>query len=365
MNQTEEYRDVWVYTATEKDGLPKNSQEVIAAGRIVADKLGQKLVAVMLGPSLGSSPREAIEFGADRVLAIENEDLEDMLNLKYVDLLHRLAVERRPYAFLFVADELGKDIAPRLAYRLKTGLATDNIELDVGSFTNPRANETYKDLVIQIRPDFGTRVAKIFTPKNRPQMATIRPGNFKPLTRDSSRKGEIEQLRLQVNDDYGARVTALAEMPPPKVDLRGANVVISLGLGILKDGKGQPRDPRTALQMAEELKREIERRYGIKAEIGVSRALLYAELKELEGLISVENQVGQTGATVSPDVYIALGISGAVQHVVGMRRSKKIVAVNTDPRAPIFQIAHYPIVGDLYEVLPEILERVRSIGRKN
>jgi electron transfer flavoprotein alpha subunit len=365
MSEKGEYRDIWVYVTIDKENraLSKNSIEVIAAGRIVADKLKQKLVAVMVGEKLGEAPQEAIAYGADKVLALESSTFTDMLNLKYVDALYELSKERMPYAFIFVADEQGKDIAPRLAYRLKTGLATDNIELDVGSFTNPRANETYNDLVIQIRPDFGTRVAKIFTPKNRPQMATIRPGNFKPLPRDGSRTGEVELIQYQPEKEYRAKVIELFEVPPPKVDLRSANVIISLGLGILKDGKGQPRDPREAFNLAKEFKHLVEQKLGMRAEIGVSRALLYAGLKELEGLISSENQVGQTGVTVTPDVYIALGISGAVQHLVGMRRSKRIVAVNIDPKAPIFQVAHYPIVGDLYEFLPAMVERLKGVGR--
>jgi electron transfer flavoprotein alpha subunit len=355
------YRDVWVYVQREGDKLSREALELIAAGRKVADKLGQKLVAVMLGYKLGQLPSMCLQYGADSVIYADAEELSDRLNLRYVDFLARLVRERKPYAFLFVADELGKDLAPRLAYRLKTGLATDNIELEVGDFVNPRLNETYKDLVIQIRPDFGTRVAKIYTPKHRPQMATIRPGNFKPLSRnDKVVMNSVEKLEFLNSKTYRAVVKEIVELPRPKVELRDAQVIISLGLGVLKDGKGNPRNPREAYEMADELKSIISSKFGIKAEIGVTRALLYAEVKELSGLVVPERQVGQTGATVSPDVYIALGISGALQHRVGMQKSKKIVAVNIDPNAPIFQIAHYPIVGDLYEFLPEMIRRLKN-----
>jgi electron transfer flavoprotein alpha subunit len=139
-------------------------------------------------------------------------------------------------------------------------------------------------------------------------------------------------------------------------------VVISLGLGILKDASGRPRDPREALKFAMQLKQVLEERYHLRTEIGASRALIYAEVKELQGLIGKENQVGQTGTTVKPMVYIAVGISGALQHRVGMQNSSKIVAVNLDPKAPIFRIAHYPIVGDLYEELPRLIQ---AIGGKS
>ncbi|MEM3638271.1 MAG: electron transfer flavoprotein subunit alpha/FixB family protein [Conexivisphaerales archaeon] len=362
-NQNPDYRDVWVYVQRDGDRLSREALEILAAGRKVADKLGQKLVAVMLGYNLADLPLVCLQYGADSVIYADSDQLADRLNLKYVDFLERLVRERRPYAFLFVADELGKDLAPRLAYRLKTGLATDNIELEVGDFVNPRLNETYKNLVIQIRPDFGTRVAKIYTPKHRPQMATIRPGNFRPLERmNRVVANSAEKLQFLNTKTYRAVVKEIAELPKPKVELRDAQVIISLGLGVLKDAKGNPRNPREAYDMADELRNIISSRFGVKAEIGVTRALLYAEIKELSGLVIPERQVGQTGATVQPDVYIALGISGALQHRVGMQKSKKIVAVNIDPNAPIFQIAHYPIVGDLYEFLPEMISRLKRVG---
>jgi electron transfer flavoprotein alpha subunit len=192
-------------------------------------------------------------------------------------------------------------------------------------------------------------------------MATVRPGNFTPLQPDPKRRGRLEKFEVE-DRDYPARVREVVELPPPELDLSGADVVISLGLGILKDGSGRPRDPREAYRLAEQLRDDIHRRYHMKAVIGASRALVHAEIKELEGLISKANQVGQTGTTVSPKLYFALGISGALQHRVGMLGSGKIVAVNTDPNAPIFKIAHYPIVGDLYEELPKLIEIVGEKG---
>ena len=351
-----EATDVWVYLQYSKGELTQDSLEVIAAGRKVADKLKQKVVGVVIGYKVEQFAKEALAFGADRVVYVDAPEYDTYLNLRYIDAIHEMVAEKRPYAFLFVANELGKDLAARIAYRVGTGLATDNVQLEVEDYTNP-ALGSFKDLLIQIRPDFGTRLARIYTPRHRPQMATIRPGNFAPLKRDASAKGTLERF-TPVSKDYPASVKGVEEVPPPKMDLRGAKVVISLGLGILTDGAGKARDPREAYQLALKLKDALEKRYGAKTEIGATRALIYAELKELDGLISKSNQVGQTGTTVSPLLYFAVGISGALQHRVGMRGSHKIVAINNDPGAPIFKIAHYPIIGDLYEEIPKLISRL-------
>ncbi len=356
-----DYKDVWVYLQREGDQISKESLELLAAGRKVADKLDQRLVGLIVGHDLGGIAEAAVAYGADEVIRVDHPSLAKYFSLRYIDILASLVRERNPNAFIFLATEIGKDLAPRLAYRVRTGLATDNIELEVEDYYNPQFKETFKNLMIQIRPDFGTRVAKIYTPRHRPQMATIRPGNFKPLEPDWSRKGRIERIEVDESSRvYSAIVKEIRELPGAGVNLKDAQVVISLGLGSLRDKNGNPRNPRDAYALALKLKEAIERRYRLKTEIGASRALIYAELKELEGSISKENQVGQTGTTVSPSVYFALGISGALQHRVGMQKSKRIVAVNLDSNAPIFQIAHYPIVADVYEFLPKMIERVES-----
>ena len=349
---TEEANGVWVYLQHSKGGLTKDTLELIAAGRGVADKLHQKVTGVILGHGLEALEKTAIEHGADEVLVVDSPGLEPYFNLAYVDAIYSLVVARKPYVFLFSANEVGKDIAARVAFRVPTGLATDNVQLAVEDYNNPALGQ-FKDLLIQVRPDFGTRLARIYTPKHRPQMATVRPGSFSPLPPNPRRKGKVEKVEFSPKE-YPARVTEVVELPPPVPDLAGADVVISLGLGVLQDASGKPRDPKEAYDQALELKKALESRYGLKAEIGATRALVYAEVKELQGLIGKQNQVGQTGSTVKPKVYIAAGISGALQHRVGMQNSGKIVAINTDPKAPIFRIAHYPIVGDLYEVLPKL-----------
>jgi electron transfer flavoprotein alpha subunit len=359
--EPDDHRNVWVYLERDADSLSSDSKELIAAGRRVADKLQQELVGVILGYGLEGIPREAIEYGVDRVLAVDDPALADYLSLRIIDALSYLVKERRPYSFLFLSTEQGKDLAPRLAYRMKTGLATDNIQLEVEDYTSPQSKQVFKSLVIQIRPDFGTRVAKIYTPRTRPQMSTVRPGHFDPLAHDPERKGVVEAIPLPNRKKvYTAVVKELKEMPKAALDLKAAQVVISLGLGVLKDKNGRLHNPREAYDLALELKKAIEEKEGLKTEIGATRALIYAELKELHGLLTKENQIGQTGVTVSPQLYIALGISGATQHKVGMQKSGKIVAVNLDPHAPIFLIAHYPIMEDVYDFLPEMIRRVRG-----
>ena len=353
---SEQPTGVWVYLQHTKGDLTRDSLELIAAGKSVAEKLKQKVVGVLIGSGLESMEKRAFEYGADSVLVVDDPALEVYFNLAYADAIYSMVVEKRPYVFLFSANEIGKDIAARVAYRVPTGLATDNVQLAVEDYNNPALGQ-FKDLLIQIRPDFGTRLARIYTPKHRPQMATVRPGSFAPLEPDPKRKGKLEKVDFKPGI-YPAKVTKVTELPPPFPDLGSADVVISLGMGILKDGHGNPKDPREAYGYAKQLKDIFEARYHLKAEIGASRALVYAEVKELDGVIGRSNQVGQTGATVKPKVYIAVGISGALQHRVGMQNSAKIVAINTDPEAPIFKIAHYPMVGDVYEELPKLIAAI-------
>ncbi|MDG7007157.1 MAG: electron transfer flavoprotein subunit alpha/FixB family protein [Nitrososphaerota archaeon] len=351
---TEECTGVWVHLQQSKGDLTAASLELLAAGRGVADRLGQQNVGVLLGSGLEPLAEKAVRYGADMVILVDSPSLQTYFNLAYVDAIYALIKERKPYVFLFIANEIGKDIAARVAYRVPTGLATDNVQLAVEDYSNPALGQ-FKNLLIQVRPDFGTRLARIYTPRHRPQMATVRPGNFSPLEPDPGRRGKVEKVGFDAQP-YPAKVTEVVELPPPVPDLVGADAVISLGLGILKDVSGHPRDPREAYRYAAELKSVLEERHHLKTEIGATRALIYAEVKELEGLISKANQVGQTGTTVKPKLYVAVGISGALQHRVGMQNSSKIVAINSDPQAPIFRIAHYPIIGDLYEELPKLTQ---------
>lgn len=356
----EQYNDVWAYCVAEKGKLTRPSLEILAAARKVADKIGQRVGAVLVGYNLDAPIEEAIVRGADVVVYADEPWLARYLALPYTRVICEMVDKLKPYAFLFVADELGRDLSPRVAYRLNTGLATDNINVEVEDYYYGPTNTIYKNVIAQIRPDFATRVAKIYTPRHRPQIASIRPGNFEPLPEDRTREGEKIRFRPQPNpEDFSVEIIEEKELPKSPIDLEGANIIVSVGLGVLKDGQGNPRNPREGFELAARLANFLKDKYGLKTEVGATRALVHAELKELEGLVTSERQVGQTGKTVSPDIYIALGISGSVQHRVGMIKSKTIVAINTDPKAPIFEIAHYGIKGDLYQVVPEL---IRMLG---
>ncbi|MCS7142438.1 MAG: electron transfer flavoprotein subunit alpha/FixB family protein [Aigarchaeota archaeon] len=362
-NDLGDYRDVWVYCEHVDGELIRPTREIIAAARSVADLLSMRVVAIVLGYNLGDLVKEPVYYGADKVIYCDDHRLKDYLTLPYTSIVSDMVIKERPWALLFVANEMGRDLASRVAYRTLTGLAADLIDLKVEDFVayTPQGKVTYPNLLAQIRPDFGTRIAKIFTPRHRPQISSVRPGNFKELPRDERRNGEVVRWEPRFSDDdFKVEVLESRYERRKETGLEDAKVIVSLGLGILRDSKGTVRNPREAYEMAQELVKLIRERFGVKAEVGASRALIYAELKELEGLVTKEMQVGQTGKTVAPDVYIALGISGALQHKVGMNRSKKIVAVNSDPNAPIFEIAHYCVVGDLYEVLPKFIEALRG-----
>jgi len=357
LEELSQYKDVWVYVVVDDGKLTKPSLELIAAGRKIADKIQQRVVAVMIGYQLDNAVKEAFEYGADAVLYADEPWLKSYICLPYTRILVEMVKQYKPYAFLFIADELGRDLSPRVAYRLKTGLATDNIDLEVEDYFFGPTRTTYKNTLAQIRPDFATRIAKIYTPRHRPQIASIRPGNFNPLPRQPGRRGEaIRFTPTPADEDFIIQIIEEEKVPKSPIDLENAQVVISLGLGILRDGEGRPRSPREGYELAEKLATILREKYGLRVEIGATRALIYAELKELEGIVTKDRQVGQTGKTVAPEIYIALGISGAVQHRVGMIRSKNIVAVNLDPKAPIFEIAHYAVKDDLYKILPKIIE---------
>ncbi len=359
-NNSRNSRDVWVFLQYAGRSLTTPSLELLSAGRKIADAINQKLVAVLIGSDLDDVSHEVSKYNVDEVICCEDEKLSYYNCLPFSTICAQLAQKRKPYAFLFVADELGRDLVPRIAYRLRTGLATDTIDLNVGDFYHPPSKTTFKNILIQVRPDFATRIAKIFTPSRRPQIATIRAGNF-PLPKTVSSSPKITNFRVKTGrSDYSVIVNEIHKATQSTSEIEGAQAVVAIGLGILRDGRGNPRRPREGYDLAVELAEEVSQKYRWTTAIGSTRALIYAGLKDLDGLISDKDQVGQTGRTVSPDVYFALGISGAIQHQVGMQKSKKIVAINIDKNAPIFRIAHYPILGDVFEEVPRLIKAIRG-----
>jgi electron transfer flavoprotein alpha subunit len=281
-----------------------------------------------------------IQYGADHVLVADHPELEIYRTLPYTRVTADLAREHQPYIFLVGASPVGRDLAPRVASALKAGMTADCTDLQIGEYVLKKENIICKDLLYQIRPAFGGNIiATIVNPKTRPQMATVREGVMRRREPDATRKGSIENITpIFQPQDFALQVLS-HERREPTVKLKDASVIIAGGAGV--DGQDEF-----------DLIRELANLMG--GEVGASRAAVDA------GYISREHQVGQTGTTVRPRLYIAAGISGAIQHRAGMDKSNKIVAINTDPNAPIFQVAHYKIVGDLAEVLPLLIRAMRE-----
>ena len=354
----EAYKDVWAVVEVVNGELVKYSLEAIGAGRRVADKVGMRVGAVVMGYGVGEEIfNTVIQHGADYVVYIEHEALRDYNPLAYSKALAEASMQYRPWALLLMSDEMGRDMGPRVAYMLKTGMAADLIDLDVENFYFGLLRKEYKNILAQIRPDFATRIAKIYTPRHRPQVATLRPGNFPIPPRNPSRRGEVVRFRPNLSqEDYGGfRVLKVERVEDPGQALNEADLIVSLGLGVLRDAKGNAVNPIRAVEEAERLMKLVGDSLGVKTALGASRALILADVKELRGIITKYHQIGQTGRTVAPKVYIAVGISGAIQHRVGVK-AKNVVAINIDPNAPIREISNYIIEEDLYEALPKLYQ---------
>lgn len=327
-----ESKNLWVVVETEEGAAKNVGYELLSVGRTLADKLGQQLVALVMGKDVQGVAQTCIAYGADQVLLVEGDEYAtyntDAATYAVVTLIEKY----HPSIVLYGATNNGRDLAPRVACRLETGLTADCTELDIDEETG---------LLVSTRPTFGGNLmATILCPDHRPQMSTVRPGVFKKGTPDEGRTGEIvaEDVHIdpaQIRVSLVERVKEVAEA----VNLEEAEIIVSGGRG-LKEEKGF------------ELIRELAEVLG--ATVGASRAAVDA------GWISHVHQVGQTGKTVAPKLYIAVGISGAIQHLAGMSGSDTVVAINKDPDAPIFDVADYAVVGDLYEVVPALIEAIRA-----
>lgn len=335
-----EKRDVWVFIEQDEGKIVDVSLELLSKGRELAEILNGRLWALLLGADLGKLPKQLIEYGADHVLVADHPELEIYRTLPYTRALVQQAQVHQPYIFLVGATPVGRDLAPRLASALKVGLTADCTDLQIGDYTIRKENRVVKDLLYQIRPAFGGNlIATIVNPNTRPQMATVRPGVMRRVDPVPGRTGKIEYFQPQFEaQDFALHVLS-REMRPASVHLVDAPVVVAGGGGITS---------KEEFMLVEELA------HLLGGEVGASRAAVDA------GLASRQRQVGQTGTTVRPRLYIAAGISGAIQHRAGMDQSNKIIAINTDPSAPIFQVAHYKIVGDAAEVLPMLIKALKE-----
>lgn len=324
--------NLWVYIETDEGKAKNVGFELLNPGRAMADKLGAALVAVVLGQDVEQAAKDAIAYGADKVLLVEGPEYRtyntDAATFAMVELIGKY----EPAIVLYGATNNGRDVAPRVACTLKTGLTADCTGLDIDEETK---------LLLSTRPTFGGNLmATIACPDHRPQMSTVRPGVFKRAAYDGARTGEIvrEEVHIAPGDirvELVERVREVAEA----VNLEEAEVIVSGGRGLKA-----PENFALVRELAEVMG-------GV---VGASRAAVDA------GWIPHAHQVGQTGRTVAPKVYVAVGISGAIQHLAGMSGSDTIVAINRDPEAPIFGVADYGIVGDLFEVVPALIQEIRN-----
>jgi len=337
---TDTNRNVWVFVEQEEGRIADVALELLSKGRDLANTLGGELVGLLCGHQLGDLPQSVIHHWADRVLLADHPELALYRTLPYARVAINLIKERQPYIFLVGASPIGRDFAPRVASAVKAGLTADCTDLQIGDYASKKDKTIYKDLLLQIRPAFGGNlIATIVNPKMHPQMATVREGVMRRLEPDTSREGVIEPVDVTFATNDLALEVLSREVRETKVNLKDSPVIVSAGGGV---------------QDQEEMQLIRDLAHVLGGEVGASRAAVDA------GLISREHQVGQTGTTVRPRLYIAAGISGAVQHRAGMDQSNKIIAINTDPDAPIFDVAHYKIVGDLNEVIPLIISALRE-----
>lgn len=327
------YRGIWVLAEQRGGELLNVALELVGEGRKIADELGTELTAVLLGKDVDNLADELVKYGADKVLYADHDLLEVYTTDGYTKTICELVNERKPEIMLIGATNIGRDLGPRISARLHTGLTADCTKLDI-DLENRR--------ILQTRPAFGGNLmATIICPDHRPQMSTVRPGVMQKGIYDENREGEIIKFTPELkDDDIIAKVVKVVKGEKAQVQLEESKIIVSGGRG-LGDSEG--------FKLLEELADKLG---GV---VGASRASVDA------GWIEQGHQVGQTGKTVRPSLYIACGISGAIQHLAGMQESDTIVAINKDPNAPIFKIADYAIVGDVYEVLPELIASLDKV----
>lgn len=323
--------------------------ELLGAGRDLANKLGGRLSAMLLGDNVYEEARKLIAYGAETVYLANHPELRDYRTLPYKRVITEFlsTFDPPPHILLLGSTTTGRDLAPRIAAYFKTGLTADCTELDIGPYehinkADPDKLGLYPGCLYAIRPSFGESLkARILGPWNNPQMATTRPGVMIPLQPDWDRQGEIREIPVNFqSEDFRMEVLEIVRELQAGVNLADADVVVAGGYGL---------GSADAFKMLFELAACFD-----NATVAASRKCVDA------GWISYQHQVGQTGKTVRPKVYIACGISGAIQHRVGMNKSGLIIAINKDADAPIFQVAHQGIVGDYSQVIPEMIRQLKT-----
>jgi len=332
--------NVWVFIEQHGGVIADVSLELVGKARELADRLGVQVEAVLAGAEVAHLASTLHQHGCDHVFMAEDAALEPFTALPYTRVFVELAQAHQPYIVLFGATHVGRSLAPRVASTLLTGLTADCTALAIDDFEDRVGKRTLKDRLMQIRPAFGGNIiATIATSWDGPQMVTVREGVMPLGTPDSARTGKVTQVPVTFSPED--RVVEIIErvVEAKANNLKGARIIVAGGYGV-----GSKENFALIHQLAE----------AIGGEVGASRAAVDA------GWIGHDHQVGQTGVTVRPKLYIACGISGSVQHRAGMAESSKVIAVNTDPSAPIFSIADYGVVGDLCEVLPKMIRAYKA-----
>ena len=362
------FKDVWVFCEQRQGKLMPTDFELISEGRKLADELGVELCGLLLGDKVEGLAKELGGYGADKVYVCESPMLKNYTTGGYTTAICQVIEELKPEVMLFGASNIGRDLGPRCAARLHTGLCADCTHLDVdmpiykdflreASTLAPEKIDSINTAMVlgekhdvsrdlkMTRPAFGGHLmASIICPRFRPAMATVRPGVMKKAPFDQAKADACQIVKpafTVTENDVQTEVVEVVKAAKKLVDLIGADFIVSVGRGISKDVAG-------GIKLAEELAAELG---GV---VGGSRATIDS------GWLSADHQVGQTGKTVHPKVYIALGISGAIQHKAGMQDSECIIAVNKNDTAPIFEIADYGICGDLFKVAPMLTEAIRA-----
>ena len=365
---TAAFKNVWVFCEQRQGVMMPTTFELISEGRKLANELGVELCGILLGDNVKGIAAELGQYGADKVYVYDSPLLKDFTTDAYTKVIVEAVEELKPEVLLFGASNIGRDLAPRCAARLHTGLCADCTHLDIDMpnykgflkeastlpeerieklgtvMINKEPHDVSRDLKMT-RPAFGGHLmASIICPRFRPAMATVRPGVMKKNAFDEAKANAVEIVKPNFTltaEDIHTDVTEVVKAAKKLVDLIGADFIVSVGRGISKDVEG-------GIKLAEELAEVLG---GV---VGGSRATIDS------GWLSADHQVGQTGKTVHPKVYVALGISGAIQHKAGMQDSECIIAVNKNDTAPIFEIADYGICGDLFKVTPMLIEAIKA-----
>ena len=353
-----EYKGVWVFCEQRQGALMPTDFELVSEARKLADELGCEVTGLLLGDNVEGIAKELGGYGADKVMVCDSPLLKDYTTDAYAKVVCDMVNEYKPEVLLIGATNIGRDLGPRCAARLHTGLCADctHLDVDVPNYIQFLRESSTLDVdsmkwdmedrnLKMTRPAFGGHLmATIICPRFRPCMATVRPGVMKKNAFDEAKANAVEIVKPNFTltaEDIHTDVTEVVKAAKKLVDLIGADFIVSVGRGISKDVEG-------GIKLAEELAEVLG---GV---VGGSRATIDS------GWLSADHQVGQTGKTVHPKVYVALGISGAIQHKAGMQDSECIIAVNKNDTAPIFEIADYGICGDLFKVTPMLIEAIKA-----